>query len=152
MSSPSHLTAPIGAPVEAAIEAAVEAVVTTGIYCRPGCSARPKPENTRPYPSAAAAEVAGFRACLRCRPYRTDVPAPRAGPELVCRGVQLILDGALDAPFSGGEAELGARSGASPRHLRRLFVEHLGATPDALRAFAAPRTLPAVSSTTRRCP
>jgi AraC family transcriptional regulator of adaptative response / DNA-3-methyladenine glycosylase II len=46
--------------------------------------------------------------------------------------VQLILDGALDAPFSGGEAELGARLGASPRHLRRLFVEHLGATPDAL--------------------
>ncbi len=114
----------------------VEAVVTTGIYCRPGCSARPNPDNTRPYPSAAAAESAGFRACLRCRPYRLDAPVTVDGPELVCRGVQLILGGALDpggtAAPGPGEAALAARLGASARHLRRLFVEHLGVTPDRL--------------------
>lgn len=103
------------------------AVVTTGIYCRPGCGARPLAANVRPFPNPAAAEAAGFRACLRCRPYRTDLPMPWAGTELVCRAVQLILDGALDA---GNESQLGARLGISPRHLRRLFEEQVGATPD----------------------
>jgi AraC family transcriptional regulator, regulatory protein of adaptative response / DNA-3-methyladenine glycosylase II len=108
----------------------VEAVVTTGIYCRPGCPGRPDPRNTRRYGSAAEAEANGFRACLRCRPYRdeTTVDVVRA-PELVCRGVQLILAGALDG---GNEADLAARLGASPRHLRRLFVEQVGVTPDRL--------------------
>ena len=108
---------------------AFSAVVTTGIYCRPGCSARPKPENVRPYPSAAAAEAAGFRACLRCRPYRSPQPVTATGPELVCRAVQLILDGALD---DGNESDLGARLGVSGRNLRRLFQTHLGVTPDGL--------------------
>ena len=108
---------------------AFSAVVTTGIYCRPGCSARPKPENVRPYPSAAAAEAAGFRACLRCRPYRSPQPVAATGPELVCRAVQLILDGALD---DGNESDLGARLGVSGRNLRRLFQTHLGVTPDGL--------------------
>ena len=107
--------------------AAFSAVVTTGIYCRPECSARPNAANVRPFELAAAAEAAGFRACLRCRPYRTAV-AP-TGPELVCRAVRLISDGALDA---GNEETLGARLGMSARHLRRLFVEHLGVTPDQL--------------------
>jgi AraC family transcriptional regulator, regulatory protein of adaptative response / DNA-3-methyladenine glycosylase II len=109
----------------------LSAVVTTGIYCRPGCSARPDPRNVRPYALAAAAEADGFRACLRCRPYR-EAPAPVAwtdGPELVCRAVQLILGGALD---DGTEEQLGARLGVSGRHLRRLFVEAVGATPDAV--------------------
>jgi AraC family transcriptional regulator, regulatory protein of adaptative response / DNA-3-methyladenine glycosylase II len=70
--------------------------VTTGIYCRPGCSARPNRENLRSYALAAAAEADGFRACYRCRPYRESVLAPWTAPELVCRAVQLILDGALD--------------------------------------------------------
>ena len=105
------------------------AVVTTGIYCRPGCSARPNPENVRPYRSAAAAEAAGYRACLRCRPYRSPQPVGWTGPELVCRAVQLILDGALD---DGTEADLGGRLGVSPRNLRRLFQTHLGVTPDGL--------------------
>jgi AraC family transcriptional regulator of adaptative response / DNA-3-methyladenine glycosylase II len=105
------------------------AVVTTGIYCRPDCSARPHPENVHRYESAAAAEANGFRACLRCRPYRTDQPVGWVGPELVCRAVQLILDGALD---DGRETELGARLGVSARHLRRVFVEHVGVTPDQL--------------------
>jgi AraC family transcriptional regulator of adaptative response / DNA-3-methyladenine glycosylase II len=106
------------------------AVVTTGIYCRPGCGGRPLARNVVRYDSAVAAEAAGFRACLRCRPYRIASPAPgAAAPELVCRAVRLILGGALD---SAGEAELGARLGVSPRHLRRLFAEHVGATPDQL--------------------
>ena len=107
----------------------VSAVVTTGIYCRPQCGARPSPGNVRTFPSAAAAEAAGFRACLRCRPYRTRQPLTWNAPELVCRAVQLILDGALDGVIEEG---LGARLGVSARHLRRLFVEHLGVTPDGL--------------------
>ncbi len=104
-------------------------VVTTGIYCRPGCGARPLPGNVREFSSAAAAEAAGYRACLRCRPYRTELPPTSAAPELVCRAVQLILDGALDG---GTEHELAARLFISSRHLRRLFDEHLGVTPDQL--------------------
>jgi len=103
------------------------AVVTTGIYCRPGCSARPNRENLRSYVLAAAAEADGFRACYRCRPYRAGVLAPWTAPELVCRAVRLILDGALDAD---NEDALGSRLGVSGRHLRRLFQEHLGVTPD----------------------
>jgi AraC family transcriptional regulator, regulatory protein of adaptative response / DNA-3-methyladenine glycosylase II len=105
------------------------AVVTTGIYCRPGCSARPDPVNVRRFALAAAAEASGYRACLRCRPYRSPKPFEWAGPELVCRAVQMILDGALD---SATEADLGARVGVSARHLRRLFSTHVGATPDQL--------------------
>ena len=108
---------------------AFSAVVTTGIYCRPGCSARPKPEHVRRFALAAAAEAAGYRACLRCRPYRSAQPVGAGGPELVCRAVRLIVDGALD---EGNEAELGARLGISGRNLRRLFQAHLGLTPDGL--------------------
>jgi len=108
---------------------AVSAVVTTGIYCRPGCWARPLAENVRSFPVAAAAEAAGFRACLQCRPYRMPLTAAWTGPETVCRAVRLILDGALDG---GTEAELGRRLGVSARHLRRLFTTHLGVTPDGL--------------------
>jgi AraC family transcriptional regulator, regulatory protein of adaptative response / DNA-3-methyladenine glycosylase II len=118
------------------------AVVTTGIYCRPGCSARPLAENVRRFPLPAAAEAAGFRACHRCRPYRSPQAVSWEAPELVCRAVRLILDGALD---SGNEGELGARLGVSARHLRRLFTAHLGVTPDGLarsaRAHLARRLL-----------
>ena len=105
------------------------AVVTTGIYCRPGCPARPSPRNVRPYATAAAAEAAGFRACLRCRPYRSEPGVTESGPELVCRGVRMILDGALD---EGTEVGLSSRLGTSGRHLRRLFTQHVGVTPDQL--------------------
>src|SRR5580698_7978527 len=91
------------------------AVTTTGIYCRPECSARPLARNVRHYSSAAAAEAQGFRACMRCRPYRVEQPLGWSAPEMVCRAVQLILDGALDGAT---EHELGARVGMSPRHLR----------------------------------
>lgn len=105
------------------------AVVTTGIYCRPGCPARPNAENVRPFALAAAAEAAGFRACLRCRPYRSPQPAVWEGQELVCRAVRLVVDGFLDGRT---EAELGARLGVSARHLRRLFHAEVGVTPDEL--------------------
>jgi AraC family transcriptional regulator of adaptative response / DNA-3-methyladenine glycosylase II len=105
------------------------AVRTTGIYCRPGCSARPRAENVATFERAAEAEAAGYRACLRCRPYRMiDRAAPHA-PELVCRAVQLIIAGALD---DDDEAALGRRLAVSARHLRRLFHDHLGVTPSQL--------------------
>jgi AraC family transcriptional regulator, regulatory protein of adaptative response / DNA-3-methyladenine glycosylase II len=107
----------------------VSGVVTTGIYCRPGCSAQPLAQHVRKFPVAAAAEAAGFRACLRCRPYRDPVAVTGIQPELVCRGVRMILDGALD---HGTEAGLAGRLGVSGRHLRRLFLTHLGVTPDGL--------------------
>ncbi|MGH8995873.1 MAG: AlkA N-terminal domain-containing protein [Acidimicrobiales bacterium] len=105
------------------------AVATTGIYCRPGCGGRPLPHHVRPYALAAAAEAAGYRACWRCRPYRSDPPLPSDAPELVCRAVQLVVDGALDEHT---EDVLGDRLGISTRHLRRLFESHLGVTPDQL--------------------
>jgi AraC family transcriptional regulator of adaptative response / DNA-3-methyladenine glycosylase II len=108
---------------------AFSAVATTGIYCRPECPAKPLPRHVTKYRLAAAAEAAGYRACLRCRPYRSPDALAWSGPELVCRAVQLILGGALDG---GTEAELGGRLGVSARHLRRLFSAHLGVTPDGL--------------------
>ena len=75
-----------------------------------------------------AGETARLRACPRCRPYQTPHQVLRHR-ELVCRGVQLILSGALN---SGTEDELGALLGVSARHLRRLFLVHLGTTPDQL--------------------
>jgi AraC family transcriptional regulator, regulatory protein of adaptative response / DNA-3-methyladenine glycosylase II len=102
------------------------AVVTTGIYCRPGCSARPNPGNVRHFDLAAAAEAAGFRACLRCRPYRTNPPQDRVASETVCRAIRLVVDGGLG---SASEDAVAARLGVSARHLRRLFHEQVGVTP-----------------------
>jgi AraC family transcriptional regulator of adaptative response / DNA-3-methyladenine glycosylase II len=102
-------------------------VRTTGIYCRPGCGAKPLAGNVRTFEHAASAEAAGYRACLRCRPYRVAGPVSADAPELVCRAVQLIVNGLLD---EANEAAVGARLGMSARHLRRLFLEHLGVTPD----------------------
>lgn len=105
------------------------AVRTTGIYCRPGCGARPRAENVTTFELAAAAEAAGYRACLKCRPYRIVGHVASTAPELVCRAVQLIIAGALD---DDSEAALGHRLGVSARHLRRLFHEHAGVTPSQL--------------------
>src|SRR5260370_25036196 len=105
------------------------AVVPPGFYCRPGWGAKPLAENVRPFELAAGAEAAGFRACLRCRPYRVAGPVAADAPEMVCRAVQLIITGVLD---TGTETALGARLAVSPRHLRRLFPGHLGVTPDQL--------------------
>ena len=103
------------------------AVVTTGIYCRAvGCPGAPLRRNMRPYTYAAAAEAAGFRPCLRCRPDREPMPGWIDAPELVCRAMRAIAEGALDG---GTEDDLATRLGVSARHLRRLFDEHIGATP-----------------------
>jgi AraC family transcriptional regulator of adaptative response / DNA-3-methyladenine glycosylase II len=103
------------------------AVRTTGIYCRPGCGAKPLAENVETFELPAAAEAAGYRACLRCRPYRVAGTVADEAPELVCRAVQLIITGVLD---DADETVLAARLGLSARHLRRMFNDHLGVTPD----------------------
>jgi AraC family transcriptional regulator, regulatory protein of adaptative response / DNA-3-methyladenine glycosylase II len=106
-------------------------VKTTGIYCRPICPARtPKPENVVFFPSAAAAQEAGFRPCLRCRPEASpDLGAWRGASNTVSRGLALIEAGALDA---GDVDALAARLGMGERQLRRLFRQHLGASPIAV--------------------
>ncbi|MBR1278786.1 methylphosphotriester-DNA--protein-cysteine methyltransferase family protein [Bradyrhizobium sp. AUGA SZCCT0283] len=103
-------------------------VRTTRIYCRPVCPVRPaKAENVSFYPSAAAAERAGFRPCLRCRPETAPFsPAWKGSLATVERAVRLISEGALDrAPVEA----LAASLGVGPRHLSRLFDKHLGASP-----------------------
>jgi AraC family transcriptional regulator of adaptative response / DNA-3-methyladenine glycosylase II len=104
------------------------AVTSTKIYCRPVCPApAPKPANVRYYASAAAAEAAGFRPCLRCRPeLAPGNTAWRHGEQLVSRTLRLIDGGAL---AEQSLAQLATRVGVSSRQLRRLFVEHLGAPP-----------------------
>lgn len=106
-------------------------VKTTGIYCRPICPAvAPKPENVAFYPSAAAAGEAGFRPCLRCRPESAPgTPAWGGTSTTVRRGLRLIANGALD---DGSIEQLAARLGVTSRHLRRLFTQHLGASPLAI--------------------
>ncbi len=103
-------------------------VTTTGIYCRPVCPARtPRRENVRFYPTAAAAESAGFRACLRCRPETSpDLAVWRGTSNTVSRALALIETGALD---EADVAALAERLGVGDRQLRRLFKVHLGASP-----------------------
>ncbi len=103
-------------------------VTTTRIYCRPICPARaPKDENVRYFPTAAAAEAAGFRPCLRCRPEASPgTPAWFGTSGVVSRALNLIGNGVLDETGVDGLSE---RVGLTARHLRRLFVQHLGATP-----------------------
>lgn len=103
-------------------------VKTTGIYCRPVCPARtPRRENMTFVLSAAAAEEAGFRACLRCRPETApDMGAWRGTSNTVSRALALIEAGALD---EGSLEQLAERLGVGERHLRRLFRQHLGAAP-----------------------
>jgi AraC family transcriptional regulator of adaptative response/methylated-DNA-[protein]-cysteine methyltransferase len=104
------------------------AVKTTGIYCRPVCRARtPLARNIEFYPSAAAAERAGYRPCLRCRPETAPFcPAWKGTKTTVERALALIEAGALD---NNSVQTLAERLGIGPRHLSRLFVEHLDAPP-----------------------
>ncbi len=106
-------------------------VVTTRVYCRPVCPVRPpKPANVRFYASAAAAEAAGFRACLRCRPESAPgSPAWRGTTSTLARALRLLDEGALD---DGDVARLSERLGIGDRQLRRIFVQHLGAPPVAV--------------------
>jgi AraC family transcriptional regulator of adaptative response / DNA-3-methyladenine glycosylase II len=103
-------------------------VKTTGIYCRPICPARPpKRENCCFVPTAAAAQTAGYRPCLRCRPESApDFDAWRGASATVSRALKLIETGALDG---WNVTELAERLNIGDRQLRRLFREHVGATP-----------------------
>ena len=107
------------------------AVKSTGIYCRPICPARtPKAENMTFYPTAAACQEAGYRPCLRCRPESSpDLGAWRGTSNTVSRALALIEAGALD---NGDVDGLAGRLGVGERQLRRLFKQHLGASPVAV--------------------
>ena len=108
------------------------AVKTTGIYCRPICPARtPKFENCRYFLSAAAAQEAGFRPCLRCRPeVSPEFAFWRGTSNTVSRALALISEGAIDADTT--VEQLAERLGVGERQLRRLFQQHLGASPISL--------------------
>jgi AraC family transcriptional regulator of adaptative response / DNA-3-methyladenine glycosylase II len=106
-------------------------VLTTGIYCRPICpSPTSRRRNVRFFDSAAAAVEAGFRPCLRCRPeVAPGTPAWFGTSTTVARALRLISEGALDGRGIEG---LSGRLGVSSRHLHRLFLHHLGASPSAV--------------------
>lgn len=108
-------------------------VTSTGIYCRPVCPARtPKASNCRFFTSAAGAQAAGFRPCLRCRPETAPEQGAWQGTSnTVARGLELIALGALDGDAASVDA-LASRLGVGERHLRRLFERHLGASPIAV--------------------
>ncbi|RZU42165.1 AlkA N-terminal domain-containing protein [Edaphobacter modestus] len=105
-------------------------VKSTGIYCRPVCPARtPKYENCTFYDSAAAAQEAGYRPCLRCRPETAPQLSPwRGTSNTVSRALTLIAEGALDGENSSVD-RLAARLGMGERQLRRLFLQQLGVSP-----------------------
>ncbi len=104
------------------------AVKTTQIYCRPVCSVRqPLTQNISFYQTAPAAEQAGYRPCLRCRPETVPFcPAWKGTKTTVERALRLIDEGALDR---GTVSQLADKLGIGPRHLSRLFDKHIGASP-----------------------
>src|SRR5450432_791844 len=106
-------------------------VVGSGVYCRSICPAPTAQEkNVRYYSSAAAAAEAGFRPCLRCRPECSPgTPAWLGTSNTVSRALRLIAESGLE---DGGVEVLADRLGVGSRHLRRLFLRHLGATPIAV--------------------
>jgi AraC family transcriptional regulator of adaptative response / DNA-3-methyladenine glycosylase II len=103
-------------------------VRTTRIYCRPICPARtPRFENCRFVPTAAAAQEAGYRPCLRCRPESSPgMGVWRGSSATVSRALRLIDNGTLD---KGGVDRLAEQLGIGERQLRRLFRHHVGAAP-----------------------
>jgi AraC family transcriptional regulator of adaptative response / DNA-3-methyladenine glycosylase II len=109
----------------------ITAVTSTGIYCRPSCPAMtPKRENVRFYPSAAAAQQAGFRACKRCRPDAAPgSPEWDGRADVVARAMRLIGDGVVDRE---GVPGLASRLGYSVRQLQRMLLAELGAVPIAI--------------------
>src|SRR5437867_6940154 len=107
-------------------------LLTPRIYCRPTCPVKPaQSRNVVFFPTAAAAERAGFRPCLRCRPETAPgTPAWHGAAATVSRAMRLIEGGFLD---DGKTVEdLAEALGMTPRHLRRLFVRHAGASPTAV--------------------
>ena len=106
-------------------------VIGSRVYCRPICPApTAKEKNCRYFPTAAAAAEAGFRPCLRCRPECCPgTPAWQGTSNTVARALRLIGESGLE---DGGVESLAERLGVGSRHLRRLFLRHLGATPIAV--------------------
>lgn len=107
-------------------------VKTTGIYCRPICPAKPKRENVEFFPNHLAAEKAGYRPCLRCRPESApQSPAWVGKSSVVQRAIKMLHD--LET-LELNEEKFADRFGVSARHLRRLFIEEVGKTPKQLSA------------------
>ncbi len=106
-------------------------VLTTGIYCRPICPARlPREDNVRYFPSAPAAQDAGFRPCLRCKPETAQsLPEWTLANDTVMRGMRMIEAGYLN---DHRVADLACQLHMSERHLARLFNQQLGASPQSL--------------------
>lgn len=106
-------------------------VTSTGIYCRPICPApKPKPENVLYFADSKTAALAGFRACKRCRPEaRPGSPAWQGTKATISRALRLLAQG--EGPES--LAELADKLGVTDRHLRRLFQQHLGKNPMAVK-------------------
>src|SRR5688572_6383232 len=109
----------------------VTAVRTTGIYCRPSCPAvTPKRQNVEFFPTAAAAQQRGYRACKRCRPDASPgSPEWDVRGDVVARAMRLISDGVVDRE---GVAGLARRLHYSDRHLNRVITDELGAGPLAI--------------------
>src|SRR4051794_14073109 len=109
----------------------VTAVLTTGIYCRPSCPVRPPmARNVRFYPTSAAAQLSGFRACKRCRPDASPgSPEWNVRDDVVARAMRLISDGTVDRD---GVTGLAAHVGYTTRQLERLLQAEVGANPLAL--------------------
>ncbi|WP_277879913.1 DNA-3-methyladenine glycosylase 2 family protein [Streptomyces gobiensis] len=124
------------------------AVVTTGIYCRPSCPAlTPKRQNVRFYPSAPAAQAAGFRACRRCRPDTVPGSAEwNVRADAVGRAMRMIGDGIVDRE---GVAGLARRLGYSARQVQRQLTAELGAGPVALARGQRAHTARVLLRTTR---
>jgi AraC family transcriptional regulator of adaptative response / DNA-3-methyladenine glycosylase II len=104
-------------------------VKTTGIYCRPICPARPLRKNVEFYSSPQAAEKAGYRPCLRCRPESAPLSSAWIGTSAVVQRAMRLMQGPKSLP---GEEKFAAQFGISARHLRRLFLEEIGKTPKQL--------------------
>ncbi|MUL50125.1 DNA-3-methyladenine glycosylase 2 family protein [Mycobacterium sp. CBMA293] len=126
----------------------VTAVLTTGIYCRPSCPVRPPfARNVRFYPTAAAAQRAGFRACKRCRPDASPgSPEWNIRTDVVARAMRLIADGTVDRE---GVTGLAARLGYTTRQLERLLQAEVGANPLALARAQRSQTARVLIETTQ---
>ena len=124
------------------------AVASTGVYCRPSCpAATPKRENVRFYPTAAAANEGGFRACKRCRPDATPgSPEWSVRADLVGRAMRLISDGVVDREGTDG---LSRRLGYSDRHVHRQLCAEVGAGPLALARTQRAQTARTLIETTQ---
>jgi AraC family transcriptional regulator, regulatory protein of adaptative response / DNA-3-methyladenine glycosylase II len=123
-------------------------VRTTGVYCRPSCPSPvcPKPQNVAFYRTAAAAQLAGLRACKRCRPDAVPgSPEWDTRADLVGRAMRLIADGAVDRV---GVTGLARSLAISDRHLHRLLVESVGAPPLALARSQRAQTARVLAETT----